>query len=120
METQELKMLNFLHRIETREIETSEFFKNIIDEFQSTDLAEILIMRLFNKGYVYSFVKDDKFALGNTKVILTDKGNKYLQSYPIFRWFIENGSITVTWGNIIALITFSISIILNVCFHFIK
>lgn len=120
METQELKMLNFLHRIETREIETSEFFKNVIDEFQSTDLAEILIMRLFNKGYVYSFVKDDKFALENTKVILTDKGNKYLQSYPIFRWFIENGSITVTWGNIIALITFSISIILNVCFHFIK
>ncbi len=53
METQELKMLNFLHRIETREIETSEFFKNVIDEFQSTDLAEILIMRLFNNIVSY-------------------------------------------------------------------
>ena len=120
METQELKMLNFLHSIETREIKTSEFFKNVVEEFQSTDLAEILIMRLFNKGYVYSFVKDDKFELGNTKVILTDKGNKYLQSNSIIRWLIENASMTVTWGNIIALITFSISIILNVCFHFIK
>lgn len=120
METQELKMLNFLHNIETRKIETSEFFKTIIDEFQSSDLAEILIMRLFNKGYVYSFIKEDKFILGNTKVILTDKGKTYLKSNSIIRWFIENGSITVTWGNIIALITFSISIILNLCFHFIK
>lgn len=120
METQELKMLNFLHSIETKEIETSEFFKYVINEFKSTDLAEILIMRLFNKGYIYLFVKDDKFVLGNAKVILTDKGNKYLQSISIVRWFIENGSITVTWGNIIALITFSVSIILNVYFHFIK
>lgn len=120
METQEFKMLNFLHNIEIRETETSEFFKNIITEFHSTDLAEILITRLFNKGYVYSFVKNDKFVLGNTKVILTDKGNKYLKSNSLIRWFIENGSITVTWGNIIALITFSISILLNLYFHFIK
>lgn len=51
METQELKMLDFLHSIETKEITTSEFFKNVIDEFKSTDLAEILIMRLFNKEF---------------------------------------------------------------------
>ena len=120
METQELKMLYFLHDIETGKTETSDFFKNVITEFGSTDLAEILVMRLFNNKYIYSFVKEGTFALGNNNSLLTDKGHDYLKSNNIMRWFIENGSITVTWGNIIALITFSISVILNLYFHFIK
>lgn len=120
METQELKMLYFLRDVETGKIETSNFFENIIKNFESPDFAETLIMRLFNKGYTYSYVKENNFALCNSNILLTDKGNKYLKSSSVIRWFIENGSITVTWGNIIALITFSISIILNLYFHFIK
>ena len=120
MESQEFKMLQFMRKIETRPIKTSDFFDSILSEFDSTDLAEILIMKLYNQGYIYTCIKEDRFALGNTKVILTDKGNKYLDGNKIQKWFIRNGSSAVTWGNIIALISFSISTILNLYFNIIN
>ena len=87
MESQEFKMLQFMRKIETRQIKTSDFFDSILSEFDSTDLAEILIMKLYNQGYIYTCIKEDRFALGNTKVILTDKGNKYLDGNKIQKWF---------------------------------
>ncbi len=117
METQELKMLNIMKDFEIGKRELSEFFNHIVAEFNSFDLAEILIMKLYNKGYIYTFVKENQFVLGNPKALLTDKGHHYLKSNKFVRWIIENGSLTVTWGNIIALTSFSIGIIFNICYH---
>ncbi len=114
METQELNMLNFLNKIEQEEICTSNFFEQIIEEFDSINLAEIWIMKLYNKNYTYCYIKDNQFVLGNTKIILTDKGKKFLKSNKIYRWFIENGSSTLTIGNIIALVFYILTTIINI------
>ena len=37
MESQEFKMLQFMRKIETRQIKTADFFDSILSEFDSTD-----------------------------------------------------------------------------------
>lgn len=110
MESQELKMLVFLNKYKNNE---DNFLNSILENFKSFDHADDLINNLNLKGYTYVKATKKEINLGNTDVLLTDKGIKYLKGNKIIRWFIENSNNAIICANLVTLFTFGMGLIIN-------